>query len=116
MVRKAKVDVRKVTRCGSSLSINLTKALRKMGIKRGDKVYIKINKDTIIISKKKVNGNGKPEIIDDRVWRDFLATLVKLYGRKCIMDEKKIGEKLEEAIKTWIKKKTSIWEKPIIKL
>jgi len=115
-MKKAETDVRKVTRCGSSLSINLTKALRKMGIKRGDKVYVKINEDTIIISKKKVNGNGKPENIDERVWREFLATLVKLYGKKFIMDEKNVGKKLEEAIKVWIKKKTSIWEKPIIKL
>jgi len=109
------MDTRKVTRSGSSLSVNLTKALKQIGVKKGDQVYVKVNKDCIIISKNKVNGNGKPEIVDERVWREFLATLVKLYGKKFIMDEKSVGKKLEEAIRTWIKKKTSIWEKPIIK-
>ena len=109
------MESRKVTRSGSSLSLNLTKYFKQIGIKKGDKVYIKVNNDTIMISKRNLNMNGKPEIISDKVWREFLATLLKLYGKKFIMNENNIGKKLEEAIKTWIKKKTSILERPIIK-
>jgi len=100
------MEMRKVSRTGSSLSLNLTKFLKQIGAKRGDKVYVKINNDKIIISKNKLNDNGKPEIISERVWREFEATLLKKYGKKFIMNEKNVAKKLEEAIKYWIERET----------
>jgi len=109
---------RRVSYSGNSLSLNLGIPLKKLGIKRGDSVWIMCNRSVISIAKDKsvLNSFSKPHNLSEEVWRDFLSALLKLYGRKFVMDDEKVAKKLEEALKMWIKKKTSVWEKPIIVL
>jgi len=98
-----------------SLVVSLTKFLKRIGIKRGDELYVIVGRNKIILSKDLFVGNEKlkPRLISNELWEDFEKSLIILYGKDGLKEEV-VKDKLEEAIKSWIKKKRSILEKPII--
>lgn len=112
---KIKIEKRKVGRTGGSLSLNLTKFFKKMGIKSGEFVWVFTDGEKIIISKAKPNSLKLLNISDD-VWRSFLATLVEEYGEEVIMDRNKIKEFVEEALINYVKKKKSFWDKVVFRI
>mgnify|MGYP000468677336 CR=1 FL=1 len=98
-----------------ALVVSLTKFFKKIGISKGDKLFVRIDKDKIILSKNIINPI-KPEIISDEVWNSFEGTLVKIYGRDILNDSKHIKKFFEDAIRNWIKKEDKFYKKVILKI
>ena len=98
-----------------SLVVSLTKYFKRLKLKRGDNLYVYIKNNKIILSKSEININDlRPEIISKPLWDSFEKVLFANYGRKGL-EYSTVKEKLEDAIKLWIKKKTSFLEKTIVK-
>ena len=109
------LEKRKVNKVGTSLAIYLSKYAKKIGIDEGDYVNIVADDDRIVIFPENSADHLKPIRFDKKLWNEFVGTIVNVYGRNFATNDANIIKCLEEAVKMWIKKKSSIWEKPIIR-
>lgn len=110
-----KIEKRKVGRTGGSLSLNLTKFLKIIGVKKKDYVWIFTDGKKIIISKNEPNSLKTIEI-SDGVWKKFLSVVIEEYGEEVLRSREKIKRELEKVILNYVKKKRSFLERTIIRI
>ena len=91
--------------------IPLTKFLKSMGLQMGDEVAIFLDDGEIIIANKDSTKKRIPSV-DKEIWNKFMSVIVELRGYDNL-NKKNIQGCLEDAMKEWMKKKTSFWSKPI---
>ncbi len=109
------IERRKINRVGTSLAIYISKYIKKIGISEGDYVNIISDDNKIIIFPENSGDHLKPFKFDNNLWNEFINTIVNIYGRNFASEDSNIIKCMEDAIKLWIRKKNSFWEKPIIR-
>ncbi len=101
------LDTKEVVRIGNSQGLILTKHLKRMGLSVGDKVGIVNDGEVMVIS-----GNvskilsGKIIVIENNLWKEFVSVVEK-------ETHMSPNEAVEDALKRWIKKFSSFWDKPL---
>jgi len=104
-----KQKIRTSIKYGNSLCIPLTKELKKIGVSKGDNVFVLCFSDYILITTKESYLNSRIVFIDRRDY-DRLFSLVKKY------EKIPFEEYLNQLFKREIEKYTSIWKRPIIRI
>jgi len=101
-----------IQRSGSSMVVPLTAFFKKMGLNLGNEVSVFLDDGEILITN---NDNTKKRIpsVDKEVWSKFISVIVELRGYENL-NKKNIQNCMEDAMKEWIKKKTSFWKKPLL--
>jgi len=102
------ISVKSVVRIGAGLVLYLTKELKRMGVDKGDNLFVKlVDEDTLVISKRNLFEKYKPYGIDDKIWNQFIL-LCKDKTKTDNPSYKDIIKFLNEALKTWIDNETTV--------
>jgi len=96
-----------IQRVGNSWVVPLTRELKEIGFKLGDKIETKTFPNCVVLLR---NSFDIYLPIDEDTWKKFKAIIIRKEGNL-----NKIYEYLNEAIEDWIKKKTSLWHKTLLK-
>jgi len=106
------IDRRTIIKLGKGYVIQLTKELKRLGLKEKDRVWVYGLGDRIIISKNNLDALKPP--VRKEIWDAFVSLVIKRYGSENL--NRRLVEAMEKALGDYIKKYKSWWSRPILEI